>query len=434
MSRVKEFLKLENGYDGSPDIHEMTRRFALEMESGLTGRESSLPMIPSFLGDDFLVTAGETVVAVDAGGTNLRVSRITFTKDGEPVIEETRKYRMPGSESAIDSDTFFEILAGYLVDLLDGVKKLGFCFSYEVEIQPDLDGKILSLSKEVCVTGCENKMIGQELGKALLRQGAGEVPKITVLNDTTACLLGGRLLCKEREYGDYIGFVLGTGTNLCYYEDNAGITKVPFGLLGKGRSIINVESACFDKMPVGNVDETFFMTTKQPMEHRLEKLVSGQYLGPLFLHYVSRAADCGVFEDETRTEIKKLGQVSTAQLNAFLEGEDKDGGLSGACAGRERDREAFVELADYLLERAAALSVASIAACLERGGEEQKSAGPVLVTAEGTTFHRCRQLHHKILNCSKLLTGSGACRNLDFVSPENSVICGTALAAVHTKN
>ena len=94
MSRVKEFLKLENGYDGSPDIHEITRRFALEMESGLTGRESSLPMIPSFLGDDFLVTAGETVVAVDAGGTNLRVSRITFTKDGEPVIEETRKYRI----------------------------------------------------------------------------------------------------------------------------------------------------------------------------------------------------------------------------------------------------------------------------------------------------------------------------------------------------
>ena len=187
-------------------------------------------------------------------------------------------------------------------------------------------------------------------------------------------------------------------------------------------------------MPVGNVDETFFMTTKQPMEHRLEKLVSGQYLGPLFLHYVSRAADCGVFEDETRTEIKKLGQVSTAQLNAFLEGEDEDGGLSRACAGREHDREAFAELADYLLERAAALSVASIAACLERGGEEQKSAGPVLVTAEGTTFHRCRQLHQKILNYSELLTGSGACRNLDFVSPENSVICGTALAAVHTKN
>ena len=117
---------------------------------------------------------------------------------------------MPGSESAIDSDTFFEILAGYLMDLLDGVKKLGFCFSYEVEIQPDLDGKILSLSKEVCVTGCENKMIGQELGKALLRQGVREVPRITVLNDTTACLLGcllytsqqWRKLCKQRDAGE----------------------------------------------------------------------------------------------------------------------------------------------------------------------------------------------------------------------------------------
>ena len=97
--------------------------------------------------------------------------------------------------------------------------------------------------------------------------------------------------------------------------------------------------------------------------------------------------------------------MSTAQLNALLEVEDEDGGLSRACAGREHDREAFAELADYLLERAAALSVASIAACLERGGEEQKSAGPVLVTA-AVSYTHLDVSKRQLLLCS--LTRPGA--------------------------
>lgn len=434
MSRVKEFLEIENGSAGVPCVGEITRLFAGEMERGLEGGGSSLPMIPSFLGDSFDVNPGETVVAVDAGGTNLRISRITFTDDGLPVIGETRKYQMPGSQEQIDCDTFFDMLAGYLADMLGGVKRLGFCFSYEVEIQPDLDGKILSMSKEVMVSGCEGRMVGRELAEALAKHGVQEVPSITVLNDTTACLLGGRLLCRQHEYGDYLGFVLGTGTNLCYYEDNDRITKLSPGILGKGRSIINIESACFDKMPIGRVDDSFFMTTKQPMEHRLEKLVSGQYLGPMFLHFARIAAGYGVFQKQTKEAVLGMERLSTAQWNAFLEGEDPEGALAQACAGREEDREALVELADFLLERAAVLSVAGMAACLGRGTEKHSPYAPVLVTAEGTTFSRCRRLHEKIVSLSETYIGKEKHVNLYFASPEHSVICGTALAAVHAEH
>ena len=413
-------------------MREITRVFVEEMEKGLAGQGSSLPMIPSFLGDSFRVSAGERVVAVDAGGTNLRISRILFADDGLPVIEDTRKYQMPGSDGAIGCDTFFETLAGYLKDLLDGVDRIGFCFSYEVEIQPDLDGKILSLSKEVVVTGCENKMIGKELAKALLEKGVAKVPSITVLNDTTACLLGGRLLCKEREYGDYIGFVLGTGTNICYYEDNGGITKLPSGTLGKGRSIINVESACFDRLPAGELDESFFMTTKEPSQHRLEKLVSGQYLGALFLHYAKNAASGGAFGEQVKKAVQGMDQLSTAELNAFLEMEDPENRLNKACAGQETDRKKLIDIADFLLERAAVLSVASVAACLERGKAFRKPGAPVLVTAEGTTFNRCRRLRDKIIHLADTWIGEEAGVRVHFESPENSVIYGTALAAVHS--
>lgn len=415
------------------DIKEITRLFLREMELGLAGQASSLPMIPSFLGNRFYAPAGERVVAVDAGGTNLRISRILFGGDGLPVMEETRKYRMPGSDGEIGCDTFFDMLAGYLSDLLDGVRRIGFCFSYEVEIQPDLDGKILSMSKEVVVTGCQGKMIGRELKKALLKKGVPAVPAVTVLNDTTACLLGGRLLCNSREYGDYLGFVLGTGTNICYYEDNGRITKLPCQTLGKGRSIINVESACFAGMPVGELDESFFMTTKEPAEHRLEKLVSGQYLGSLFLHYAKNAAAAGAFQAETKEAVQRLDELSTAEMNAFMEEGDPGNRLGMACAGRRGDREKLMDIADSLTERAAVLSVASMAACLERGKAFRKPGLPVLVTAEGTTFNRCRLLRDKILSLADTYIGGDAGICVHFASPEDSVICGTALAAVHTE-
>lgn len=92
-----------------------------------------------------------------------------------------------------------------------------------------------------------------------------------------------------------------------------------------------------------------------------------------------------------------------------------------------------MDIADSLTERAAVLSVASMAACLERGKAFRKPGLPVLVTAEGTTFNRCRLLRDKILSLADTYIGGDAGICVHFASPEDSVICGTALAAVHTE-
>ena len=62
--------------------------------------------------------------------------------------------------------------------------------------------------------------------------------KIAILNDTVATLLGG-MATYPQGYSTYVGYIYGTGTNACYMEDTANITKVAG--LDAGHMLINTE-------------------------------------------------------------------------------------------------------------------------------------------------------------------------------------------------
>jgi len=68
-----------------------------EMDRGLNGKKSSLPMIPSYITPVTNIPPGKTVLALDAGGTNLRASLVHFKENGEAVPQGTNKMPMPGT-------------------------------------------------------------------------------------------------------------------------------------------------------------------------------------------------------------------------------------------------------------------------------------------------------------------------------------------------
>jgi hexokinase len=69
----------------------LIKEILIEMEKGLEGKSSSLPMIPSYISPVTFIPPGKTVLALDAGGTNLRSSLVHFNENGEPVAQGTRK-------------------------------------------------------------------------------------------------------------------------------------------------------------------------------------------------------------------------------------------------------------------------------------------------------------------------------------------------------
>lgn len=383
------------------NVSETAEAFQKEMRAGLSGQASDLAMLPSFIGNSFSAGDKETVIAIDAGGTNLRISLIRLYAKQLPEILDIKRFPMPGTKSPVTSDAFFDFLALELADFLTHTTKIGFCFSYAVEILPSRDGRILALGKEVTIHNITGKRIGEELKKALMRNNLPLFSHLTVLNDTTAALIGGQFLCREHTYSDFIGYILGTGTNICYYEKNEHIQKTPELRSKAGSTIVNLESGYFDHQFRGVLDTEFWAETLNPDDHHLEKMVSGQYLGKLLSRYLTKAAEHHLFSEEAVSLISSLDEIQTKQISDYLNTCCPDNPLEAFRHMPPADAAVFEQLADALLERAARLVTASIAGCLLQTGSGRDAETPVLILMEGSTFVHFTHLKEKILHYVK---------------------------------
>jgi len=207
---------------GALDAELEVEAFLSEMDRGLSGSRSSLRMIPTFIEVDRDVPRGKPVLAIDAGGTNLRAAVVEIGGDGSPTVTAFRRERMPGTAGEISSRDFFAALAGCVRDLASHLESIGFSFSYPMEMLPSKDGRIIGLWKELKVRGAAGQLVAAGLRAALRDAGVLSLRNAVVLNDAVAVLLAGRTAAYDRE-ASHVGFVLGTGTNCAYVESNARI-------------------------------------------------------------------------------------------------------------------------------------------------------------------------------------------------------------------
>ena len=187
--KVRVFLTSHGMEPERVDFDSTTAAFISDMELGLRGRESSIRMIPTYLTADGQLPLGEPAAVIDAGGTNFRTALVSFTEDG-PVIDALSVCAMPGTDGAVAWEDFISFVADRLAPLLDRADKVGFCFSYPTEETPERDGRVLSLTKQVQLTGFEGRLICADLAAELERRGiTGK--SFVLLNDTPAVLLSG---------------------------------------------------------------------------------------------------------------------------------------------------------------------------------------------------------------------------------------------------
>ena len=189
---VAKFLKKHNMYHADIDMEATCRTFLQEMDRGLAGRKGSLAMLPTYLDIERKIPRNKPVIVMDAGGTNFRVATVTFTPDGAPLVENFRVYPMPGIKKEVGKEEFFGTMAGYVENVLDESRNIGFCFSYPIEMFPSKDGRALYFSKEIKAPEAAGQMIGESLNVAIRRMGQSGKKHVILLNDTVATLLAGR--------------------------------------------------------------------------------------------------------------------------------------------------------------------------------------------------------------------------------------------------
>jgi len=436
--QVNAFLAKYKMHYNSIDIEKETATFIEEMEKGLRGEDSSLKMLCTYLSPEGDIPAHEPVIAIDAGGTNFRVAVVHFNKERRALIEEFKSYPMPGSNGEISRGEFFDTIVEYLEPVLDKSDRIGFCFSYPTEMLPNGDGKLIKFTKEVSVRDMPGVEIGSSLTKTISARRTTRPKKVVLLNDTVATLLGGKTAVPERRFESHIGFILGTGTNTCYIEENKNIFKTPT-LPHEGSTIINIESGGYGKAPRGIIDEKFDRDTVDPGNQQFEKMISGAYQGSLLHEIMKKAIEEGLFSRQFDELMKSVHSISSWEINDFcLYPYSEKNVLSKATnnkiTGNDSDRLVIYYLIDAFFERAARLIAINLASIMIKTGTGKNPCLPVCVATEGTAFYKSKLFKGKLEYYVKNFMNDNMGIYCEFVKAEDATLIGTAFAGLLNKD
>jgi hexokinase len=425
---ARRFLRASGMCPDDLDAEREVRAFLAEMDLGLVGSPSSLRMLPTFIEVDRDVPHGRPVLAIDAGGTNLRVAVIEVGADGKASLTAFRRERMPGTAGEISSRDFFAALAGSIRDLVPHAQSIGFSFSYPMEMLPSKDGRIIGLWKELRVRGAAGQLVAAGLAAALRDAGVQSPRRTIVLNDAVAVLLAGRAATIGRG-ASHVGFVLGTGTNCAYVEANARIEKRR-DLRLDGTQVVNVESGAYDRAPRGPLDLRCDRASVDPGQYVFEKCISGAYLGGLALVVLRSAADAGHFGVAAAAAIRAAGSLQTRALVPFLGGEAQAGSLHQAilATGESEDVAMASHLVDGVVERAARLAAISMAGAILKTVDAHGRSAPVHVTVDGSTFHGLPTFRGRVASCLAALLGDRA--SWEIAAVEHAALVGAAVCAL----
>ena len=420
-----DFLKRHGLRAEDVDSDKVLDFFSSEMKRGLEGKESSLAMIATYTEAGNDIPDGESVIVMDAGGTNFRTCLVTFN-DGVAEISDFQKVGMPGAKKEVTKKEFFSILADNIERFMGKSKKIGFCFSYAAEITPDHDGIPLMFSKEIKAPEVIGKRIGKELLSELSSRGYDtEGMTVSVVNDTVATLLAAKAAYKG-DASTYIGFILGTGTNTAYVERNSNIKKLT---LSEGSQIINVESGCL-KLELSEIDAEFMKTTKDSNAYHLEKKISGAYLGPFALFVLKKAAKEGVFSSQSAENLSGMNDLETKDVGGFLrEAGDFSNPLSFFSANKEDARNAYIIMRS-IVERSGKLTALNLTAAVIASGEGEDPRRPVVINADGTTFYKTCFLEDYVKEYLDQILWKKEGKVCQIVSIDNSPTIGAAIAGL----
>ncbi|MDR1572708.1 MAG: hexokinase [Clostridiales Family XIII bacterium] len=414
-------------------MRERVADFDAEMQRGLRGAQSSLRMLPTYLDPDAAMNAAACgrVVAIDAGGTNLRVALADIRENGEADILYRETYPIPGLKREVSAREFFDRVAACLEPVIAKSDRIGFCFSNPAEILPTVDARIITFTKEVKVSGAGGVLIGDALREALKARGLPSEKSVVVLNDTVATQLAAMTEAGAREkYGAYVGLILGTGVNACYAERNENILKDE-PLRGKpGATIINTEAGGYDGFPESEPDRRFTRATAEPARQRFEKMSSGAYQCDSLLEWIRFAASKGVFSEDFAVRLKGLARIAHGDVAGFCASPRAGGALAGLCVNAT-DEAMLRRLTEAFFDRIAFMLAVMLTALLLRSGDAARDAKrPVCISAEGSVFYGEKLLRDRLDRYMESCARAGFGLRYRFARVEHATIRGAAVAGL----
>ena len=345
-----------------------------------------------------------TFLALDMGGTNLRVCEIILLEEkGEFDIIQS-KYRMPDELKRGESEELWEYIADCIqqfieyhheVEDLEKLDKipLGFTFSFPAT-QNYIDNGILQRwTKGFDISGVEGKDVAPLFEAALAKRNL-PIRLSALINDTTGTLIASAYTDDTMR----IGCIFGTGCNAAYMEDCGSVPKIANYNLPPDMPIaINCEYGAFDNehvvLPRTPYDVVIDNDSPRPGQQAFEKMIAGLYLGELFRLVLVDLHDnksCKVFQGQDISKLRKAYTLDSSFLSMIEEDPFENLSETGDLFHRElgiRTNKPELELCRRLAEligtRAARLSACGVAAICKK-----KHIKTCHVGADGSVFNK----------------------------------------------
>lgn len=411
---------------GGERLHEIAATFRQDLQLGLRDTTlSSMRMLKSYVGLPSGKETGE-YLALDFGGTNIRVFKIRLDGDGKFEILKRvgRPLIVPGEYNYISKDAtaeqMFDFIAALIDEAIDGDRSqkfyLGHTFSFPSTQDNLYNARLIIWTKEFATQGVEGQVANDLLVEALKRRGADNVEPVAVLNDTVAVLLSAAYKTPDT----FIGSIYATGHNTCYLEPSIHDPNC----FGAGGMILNLECGNFSKLVPNRFDKEYDEESEKPGEQRFEKMVSGRYMGELL----------GMAIAELLGEKGKKYGLSSIDMSMMILDESENlqraSDIIMAKVGRELeldDVKKIRELASAIVIRSARLVAASFVALVwQRAGSGKIQKQHVAV--DGSVYEKMPLAKENITKAISELLGEDAA-NVDTILDNGGSGLGAAIAA-----
>lgn len=385
-------------------LKEVTEHFVTELEKGLSVEGGSIPMNPTWvMGYPDGYETG-TFLALDMGGTNLRVCEIILPEEkGEFEIIQS-KYRMPEELKTGESEELWEYIADCLqqfieyhhevedLEQMNNKLPLGFTFSFPATQEFIDHGVLQRWTKGFDIAGVEGQDVAP-LFEAAIEKRKLPIKLGALINDTTGTLIASHYTDDTMQ----IGCIFGTGCNAAYMENCGSVPKIAHYNLPPDMPIaINCEYGAFDNehvvLPRTPYDVVIDEDSPRPGQQAFEKMIAGLYLGELFRLVLVDLHDnkCKIFEGQDISKLRKAYSLDASFLSFIEEDPFENLSETGELFSKElsiRANKPELELCRRLAEligtRAARLSACGVAAICKK-----KRIQSCHVGADGSVFNK----------------------------------------------
>ena len=421
LEQIKSFLTRHGLSPEGIDPVACSDKMLKHMEAGLRGEIIDMPMIPTYLRGTGVVPLHRNAIVIDAGGTNFRCALASFDEDGCHV-QYLRKSRMPGTEAAVTWDAFISFVADSIMPFTSEADVIGFCFSYNADITPEMDGIVERIDKEVVITDCEGKRIGASLLAELEKRGVTG-KRVVILNDTVAALLGASSTLDKEKYSDFIGMICGTGANTCA---NVSCDKISvLHSVSHDSMLINLESSSYSGLPAGDVDDTVDAESHVPGEKRMEKMCSGVYIGEVCHTAMKVAAAEELIPEALLAKMEKIESFNGSVVDSWACGDDPYQVFETS------EQLAFArEVCLAIFERSARCMATNILSILRLNDSGRTPEKPACVCAEGSLVARSRYFLLFLQKSLNELRNAAEPRYVDVILGNDTTLPGSAVAVL----